>query len=351
MELPAVSVVIPTGRGGGWLVECIKSIREQDYPSERIEIIVVGDAKLGDCEVEILRGIYGVRWINHAGKPGSKRNIGADVASHDLIAFCDDDVVVSRDWLKNLVVHLCLDPDAYVAGGPNLTPENSGLLERCSGLVLSSRLGSASMASRYLPDGMKVKYATELDLTSCNMLVRREAFREFRFPEDLYPAEESVFLYQLSTRGHKILYVPNAVVWHRRRSSLLKHFLQVMRYGAGRACMVVRYPRSLRVLFLIPSTFLLYIAIGAAASLLVGGYVAKLYFSSILAYLLAIGFESARIALRARSVLFLLMLPVFFIAHHVGYGVGFLAGLVNSAGMHLSKRLKQGRVGHRDGFC
>jgi len=103
-ELPSVSIVIPTYNSERTLTRCLESIVRQDYPREKIEIIVA-DGGSKDRTLEIARK-YGVDKILHnplrTGEAG--KAVGVGVAENEIIALIDsDNVLDEKDWLRKMV--------------------------------------------------------------------------------------------------------------------------------------------------------------------------------------------------------------------------------------------------------
>lgn len=99
---PRISVVIPVYNAERSIGKCIESIENQDYPRERIEVIVVDDGskdKSGDIARE--HGVKVLRQENSG--PGVARNRGLDEASAEIIAFFDADDVAATSWLKEAI--------------------------------------------------------------------------------------------------------------------------------------------------------------------------------------------------------------------------------------------------------
>jgi glycosyltransferase involved in cell wall biosynthesis len=109
-ELPSISVVIPTLNSEKYLVECLESVRSQDYPQDRIELLLV-DAGSRDATLSIA-GRFDVEVLENPLKTGEAgKAVGIRAAQRDLVLMIDsDNVLVGRDWLRRMVVPF-EDPD------------------------------------------------------------------------------------------------------------------------------------------------------------------------------------------------------------------------------------------------
>lgn len=103
-ELPSISIVIPTYNSERVLTQCLESIVKQDYPRDKIEIIIV-DGGSNDGTIEIARG-YEVHKILHnplrTGESG--KAVGVRASKNDLVALIDsDNILPSSNWLRTMV--------------------------------------------------------------------------------------------------------------------------------------------------------------------------------------------------------------------------------------------------------
>jgi len=102
--LPSVSVVIPTLNSENTLDSCLKSIRDQNYPREKIEVIIA-DGGSSDRTLEIAKS-HGTESIVHnrliTGEAG--KATGLRKARKEIVAFIDsDNILPSRDWLRRMI--------------------------------------------------------------------------------------------------------------------------------------------------------------------------------------------------------------------------------------------------------
>jgi glycosyltransferase involved in cell wall biosynthesis len=103
MALPGVSVVIPTLNSGNTLGQCLKSIRKQDYPREKIEIIIA-DGGSSDRTLEIARTHKARIFPNRLKTGEAGKAVGLKRAGKEIVAFIDsDNILPSVDWMRRMV--------------------------------------------------------------------------------------------------------------------------------------------------------------------------------------------------------------------------------------------------------
>jgi glycosyltransferase involved in cell wall biosynthesis len=106
MELPSISVVIPTHGRPELLRRCLRAVIEQAYPADRVDIVVVEDGGPAGAG-QIVRDLQErhpearLRYLAvEQGGPGAARNAGLRQASGHVIAFTDDDTIPDGCWLQ-----------------------------------------------------------------------------------------------------------------------------------------------------------------------------------------------------------------------------------------------------------
>ncbi len=115
MEPPSISIIIPTFNSARSFGECLESIRAQDYPAEKIEIVVI-DAGSSDATLDIASR-YGVdKILQNPLKTGEAgKTVGIAAASHEIIAFIDsDNILDGNDWLSKVAAPL-ENPDIFMS--------------------------------------------------------------------------------------------------------------------------------------------------------------------------------------------------------------------------------------------
>ena len=115
------SIVIATYNRKDLLAACLKCLDQQDFPSDRFEVIVVDDGST-DGSVEMVQEMkppYLLRCIpaNHQG-PGLARNLGVTHATGDIVIFLDSDAFAAKDFVAEHVKSHKQASSAIFVDGP-----------------------------------------------------------------------------------------------------------------------------------------------------------------------------------------------------------------------------------------
>lgn len=116
MTEPLISVVLPTLNAERYLPECLDALLAQDWPRDRLEILIV-DAASTDRTRDIARE-RGVDRVleNPLRTAEAGKAVGLRAAGGDLVCSIDsDNVVVGTDWLRRMVAPFAADPDVIGA--------------------------------------------------------------------------------------------------------------------------------------------------------------------------------------------------------------------------------------------
>ncbi|MDD5627259.1 MAG: glycosyltransferase family 2 protein [Patescibacteria group bacterium] len=135
MNLPSISVIIPTYNSTKTLSQCLHSIIRQDYPRDRIEIIII-DAGSQDNTLKIAYQ-YTNKILKNPLKTGEAgKAIGVKQAQNNIIALIDsDNILPSCDWLKRMVAPFS-DPEIIGTEPIRYTyRKKDGMITRYSALM------------------------------------------------------------------------------------------------------------------------------------------------------------------------------------------------------------------------
>lgn len=102
--LPLVSIVIPTYNSEKKLRKCLESVYQQEYPKEKIEVIIV-DGGSDDGTLQVAEEYNVDVCMNNPLRTGEAgKALGLRKARHELVCFIDsDNILPSRRWLSEMV--------------------------------------------------------------------------------------------------------------------------------------------------------------------------------------------------------------------------------------------------------
>jgi GT2 family glycosyltransferase len=324
-ELPFISIVIPSLRFGPIFYKCLGSLYRQNYPKQKMEIIVV---TVEPSKIKKLKGGYKIKIIN-GGKanPAEARNIAIKKAKGSIIAFLDDDCEAHPRFLRNAIKYF-KNPKVAAIGGPSLTPKNASFLIKSSGFIFSSNFGTSAMSARWSNSIKRAKKATETDLVLSNMFVRKDVLLEIEgFDSNQVPCEENELCYRIQKKGYELLYTPDVLVWHTIRPLFVPFAKRIFFYATGRGSMSYRYPDSFKLFYIIPTLFVTGLVLGLI-SLNVFSVLKYPFFLSLVMYLIFNLYSTFSVWKREKDIKLLLVMPVGFFTEHVFYGLGFIWGVL-----------------------
>ncbi len=221
MRWPKISVVVCTHNGSRNIGHCCEELAKLDYPD--YEVIVVDDGSTDETAAIARRhDVKLIQTENHG--LSSARNVGADVASGEIVAYIDDDAWPDPHWLSYLAMAFASDDYAGV-GGPNIAPPSDG--------------GVADAVANAPGGPIHVLLTDDVaeHIPGCNMAFRRSVLQAVGgFDPSFRVAGDDVDIcWRIQARGWKLGFTPAAVVWHRRRSSTRAYLKQQWGYGKAEA--------------------------------------------------------------------------------------------------------------------
>jgi GT2 family glycosyltransferase len=311
-----ISIIIPTPEINTETKKCLSECEKLDY--NNFEIIVLPDYK----PEENFNYFTKIKIIP-TGKvyPSIKKNIGVKNSEGEICAFIDSDAYPDKNWLKNAIKHFDKNSNIVAVGGPNLTPEDSTLQEKISGLILSSFVFMGKFASRHII----YKPYFPVELPSCNLIVKKEVFEKITyFPDNYLTAEDAYFCFKIQENGGIIFYAPDVIVYHKRRSLFLQFLKQIFNYGRDKSWILKKlsWKERLKKLcyYTIPfviTTFLILLLFSFFFSKL-----RLIVFISVLSYFVLVLVEAIK-----KGKIYFLTLTCGAILTHIFYYMGFIYGI------------------------
>lgn len=286
----------------------------------KLSVVIPLDPTKKSANLKNLRGPEIEVIVVRGNNPSKNRNIGARKAKAPIIAFINAHTIVLNNWAKEIDCFFKEHPSVDIVGGPQLNDPNETAIARASGYALQSFFGAAAVRNRY--GGKKLKLdASETDVTSANLALRKRVFKKVKFDETIYPGEDPKFISDSKAAGFKIAYSPKIKVYNQRRASLRALFKQIFNYGKVRP-LKEKLSTTLRMpYFFAPSLFVIYLF-----SLLF--YHSVIFSVPLFAYLVLNIIFSVGESAKNKDPICIVLIPLAFVTIHISYGLGFLWGLI-----------------------
>lgn len=303
---------------------CLRSVLDQDYPKELTEVLIIDgmsrDASRSIAEDFINKHSYVKLLDNPHQTTTHALNKGVRLSAGDVIVRVDAHSCIEPDYLRSVVEAL-----------KRTEADNVGGLMRPVGRSLMEKAIALAMCSPFGVGGGKFHYCEKEIFVDTVYLgaYRREVFEKIGlYDQEAHYSEDDELNYRLIKSGGKILLSPTIRSRYFPRSSLSALWKQYYNYGRGKARTVKTHGRLPAWRHVVPSIWVLSI-FGCLALYFASPSFGWLCIVILGSYLISAVFVTARISLR-KGWKYLPLLPTIFATLHVGYGIGFLRGIVGS---------------------
>jgi succinoglycan biosynthesis protein ExoA len=314
-----VTVIMPARNEEQAIGAALESVLGQTYRELQFVVIegdstdrtrsIIEERQAQDARIEIL--------TNPLPNISVSLNLGLAVARGRWLVRVDAHSTVPPTYVADLVARLREGTWAGVGG-----------LKPGVGVTPAGRAIAAAMSSRFGVGNSKYHYATtELEVDHLPFgAYPVDLLREVGgWNESLVANEDYELDYRLRSRGGRLLLDPRVVIAWQCRQSVPDLYRQYVRYGKGKADVVLLHPRSLSARHVVAPALVAWLALAALragrrpgqAALMVSPYVMGV----------AVATRQTRRALENDADW--THLPAAFTAMHVGWGYGFWAGLVH----------------------
>jgi len=237
-RLPTITVGVAALNAAPTLPRLLDSLLAQQYPRDYLDIVIADNGST-DETAEIARryaerGPVRLVAATHRRGPAVARNAIVESATGEIIAFTDADCVAHERWLAEIAGGFD-DPAVGCVAGAILPAESRTAAERfyAQRNVLSQDF---VLAHPFLP------YAQ-----TANAAFRREVFERIGlFDEVMITCEDADLLWRMQLETDlRLCYRPEALIWHRHRSTERALLKQTIGWGLGQALVYRKYRRRM----------------------------------------------------------------------------------------------------------
>lgn len=204
-----VTVLVSVFNKASTVKSCIESLLNLDYANKKI-FVVEGFSKDSSCDI-LKAFAANIELRRVPGNYSMALNWAIEHIDTPLVAMTDADCIVAKNWLTELVRPFVSEDDIVATAGFCTMPDTGSKFQKMVNIELEKRF-------RNLPKYLK-------RAPTMNICLKTEVVKKLRFDESQQVAVEVDFCYRLIRFG-KIRYVPEAIVYHYHRNTLLSYFKQ-----------------------------------------------------------------------------------------------------------------------------
>lgn len=309
------SIIIPVYNRPDELAELLACLARQTY--REFDVVVVEDGS-GIRAEDVARRFAADIPLHYYEKPNSgqgfARNYGMERATGDWFIILDSDALVEPDYLE--IVNREIDRQGLdLFGGPDRDHSSFTPVQKAI---------SYSMTSLFTTGGIRGKAKNAggtFHPRSFNMGLSRQVwektggFRITRMGEDI------IFSIQALKMGFKSALIPEAFIYHKRRTDFGAFYRQLRFFGRARINITRYFPDTLKAVHFFPAAFTLWL-FSFPVQALVFPWLFRLSVGVLLLYCILIFVDSWK-QNKSMTVASLSIQAVF--VQMAGYGVGFLS--------------------------
>jgi len=307
------SIIIPLYNRPDEIRELLETLTQQTY--KQFEVLVIEDGSTKDAG-EIVKGFADKLDLKYFVKPntgqGFSRNFGFEKAKGDYFIIFDSDCLIPEDYLQIVNDSLARNYlDAY--GGPDdahpsFTPVQKAI--------------SYAMTSPFTTGGTRggKKSVGQFHPRSFNMGLSREVWQKAGGYIITRLGEDIEFAIRIHSLGFKIGLIPEAKVYHKRRTDFYRFYKQLHFFGRARINVYTFFPKGLKLVHFFPAAFTLFLFFTAVANI---ARLRVVYLCNILlAVCILLIFFHAWFKTKSLKIAFLSIIASFTLL--IAYGLGFM---------------------------
>ncbi|WP_108868294.1 glycosyltransferase [Aquimarina aquimarini] len=310
MEI-SFSFIVPVYNRPNEIKELLESMAVMDY-STPYEIVIIEDGSSETSE-DVISTFTDKLSISYYQKPntgpGDSRNYGMRKAKGNYFIILDSDVVLPKEYLSKAESFLS-KTFVHCYGGPDDAHKSFSNLQKAISYSMTSYLTTGGIRGRK-------KTVGKFQPRSFNMGLSKEAFQASGGFGDIHPGEDPDLTIRLWKLGYDTALIPDAKVFHKRRISWHKFYIQVNKFGLVRPILNQWHPETAKMTYWFPTLFVGYTLL-SFISLFFGWW----YFMAFLIMYLGAIFLGAAVEYKNISIGLQSILAV--MIQFYGYGKGFL---------------------------
>lgn len=307
------SIIVPVYNRPDEVLELLESLVSQTYKD--FEVLIVEDGSTIDAK-EVVNGFKSKLNIRYFFKEnegqGFTRNYGYARAGGNYFIVFDSDCLIPPDYLQ-IVKKFLSENDVDAFGGPDASHPSFTPTQKAISHVMTSFFTTGGIRGKKMHVG-------KFHPRSFNMGISKEVYEKTKGYIIPFMGEDLEFSTRIIKSGFRTALIPDAFVYHKRRTSLIGFYKQLKYFGRARINLTRFHKDQLKLIHLFPLVFTLGLMISLillASDFLLGKIGIGLY---VLFFLLI----TAEGMIKTASLKVALLSPVVSLIQLFGYGYGMM---------------------------
>tara|TARA_B100000424_G_scaffold33403_1_gene22666 strand:+ start:721 stop:1773 length:1053 start_codon:yes stop_codon:yes gene_type:complete len=322
---PLVSVIMPIRNEKEFIVNCLEAVLNQDYPDDKIEIIVVdGISNDGTKELidKIANDVKRLKiYTNKHRIVSTALNIGIKKSRGEIIVRIDGHTIIKSDFISQNIKLLNTNPDAWIVGGP-IIHKGKTLFSKALALTMSSSFGVGNANHR------KSNYEGFAE-GAVFPAIRKFVFEKVGvFDEHFVRNQDDEFNFRVIKSGGKIFISPKVSHSYFVRESPIKLFQQYYQYGFWKLEIIKKHKRTISFRHLVPLFFFLYLIFFINWIVIIqSSYYFQFLLFPLVIYIIFLLLHMLNSMLKTKNIIIGIFSGLSAIIMHISYGLGTLMGI------------------------
>jgi glycosyltransferase involved in cell wall biosynthesis len=319
------SIIVPSFNRQDEIEELLTSFQNLKFDPNRAELIIADDGST-DQTREIVHSFqekipFKLHFYHQKNQgPGAARNMGMEKANGYFFIFIDSDCTVHPDWLKHIDQNLT-EEQADAFGGRDSFQDDFPPLLKAINYSMTSFITTGGLRGR------KGKKLAKFYPRSFNMGLSKKLYQKIGGFGSLRHGQDIEYSNRIIKSGAIVIYINDAVVYHKRRTSIKKFFRQVFNWGVARINLYKIDSSMLEPLHAAPALATLFLFVIIIASL-VSRQVWIIIRWLFLAGFITLVLSAVHAAILYKNRLLLFLVPIIMPIQIIGYGLGFLTAYI-----------------------
>ncbi|HCM77962.1 MAG TPA: glycosyltransferase [Cytophagales bacterium] len=307
------SIIVPVFNRPQEIEELLESLTHQTYTN--FEVLIVEDGSTITCEAvyEKYTNRLNLKYFFKPNSgPGPSRNFGYQQARGEYFVVFDSDCILPPHYfssVENFLSHTHLD----AWGGADRGHEGFTAVQQAMAFTMSSVFTTGGIRGNEKRLGSFQPRSFNMGISK-NVFLKTGGFKFDRFAEDIE------FSLRMKQSGFRIGYIPEAYVYHKRRTNFKQFFWQVFNFGRGRVLVNRVHSGAVKITHWLPAFYTIGL-LSLLVMLPIDYRWSALGFGVYLLHLLALTISAYE---KTHSLKVTLLVAPAAIVQLVGYGAGFL---------------------------